>query len=206
MALSKYSSDKRQNILTVATELFLEKGFSGTSTTELLRRVGGSKTTIYSHFGDKAGLFTAVVDDVLKDTVAFSDSLDLKELSTRDAIIKIADQHLKIALSERYINLVRIAAAEVSSFPQIGRAFYEHGPATSYRNFQVFLKHRIALGDLKIKNVKLATDMLFGTLLHREFLARLYGATVSPVRDRSAIAITVADEFLDHYSKTVAGK
>ena len=44
-------------------------------TSELLRRVGGSKTTIYTYFGDKAGLFTAVVDDMLVDSV----SLDVQD-------------------------------------------------------------------------------------------------------------------------------
>jgi len=71
MSLNKYSNDKRQNILAISTELFLEKGFSAASTSELVRRVGGSKTTIYAHFGDKAGLFTAVVDEILKEAVAF---------------------------------------------------------------------------------------------------------------------------------------
>ena len=68
---------KRRRILTVATELFLEKGFSAASTTELLRRTGGSKSTVYSYFTDKAGLFTAVVDELLVDSVSLLDSLDL---------------------------------------------------------------------------------------------------------------------------------
>ena len=200
MSLSNFSNNKRQNILSVATELFLDKGFSAASTSELLRRVGGSKTTIYSHFGDKAGLFTAVVDEVLKEAVAFSDTPNLSELSIRMALIDIATQHLKIVLSKRYINLIRIVAAEVDRFPELGKAFYEHGPGKSYTSFQVFLNQRVAIGDLKIANTQRATDMFFGTLLHREVLSRIYGVKNAPLRSREATAKAIADDFLEHYS------
>jgi len=203
MSIGKFSAQKRQNILAIATELFLEKGFSGASTSELLRRVGGSKTTIYSHFGDKAGLFTAVVDEVLKETLAYSDIRDLTELSTRAALITIADQYLKIVLSSRYISLVRIVVAEVNRFPEIGKAFYAHGPGKSYSNFESFLKQRTKSGELRITSLSLATDLFFGTLLHRELLVRMYGVKKSPPRNRTIIATAVADEFIKHYTNTI---
>lgn len=198
------SNAKRQKILEVATELFLERGYGATSTSELVRRVGGSKTTIYSHFSDKAGLFTAIVDELLKDTVAFSDTLDLDGLATRDALVAIANQHLKVVLSARYIGLIRIVAAEVSRFPELGKAFYEHGPGKSYANFRAFLGQRATAGDLEIADTTRATDLFFGTLLHREVLARTYGVVTTPLRKRGTVAEAVVDEFLDKYqSKTV---
>lgn len=198
------SNAKRQKILDVATELFLEKGYGAASTSELVRRVGGSKTTIYNHFGDKAGLFTAIVDELLKDTVAFSDTLDLDGLSTRDALLAIADQHLKVVLSARYIGLIRIVAAEVARFPKLGKAFYEHGPGKSYANFRDFLERRTATGDLEIADPARATDLFFGSLLHREVLARTYGVITAPLRQRGSVAKTVVEEFLDRYRPATA--
>jgi AcrR family transcriptional regulator len=199
-SLNNYSNSKRSNILEIAAELFLEKGFSGASTSELVRRIGGSKTTIYSHFGNKAGLFTAVVDEILKEAVTFSDSLDLSKSSTRDALIEIADQHLKIVLSERYVKLIRIVAAEVYRFPEIGKAFYDHGPGTSYSNFQKYLDQKVADGELNIADTAGATDLFFGTLLHREVLSRIYGVKNTRLHNRAAIAKAVTDQFLEHYS------
>jgi len=199
MVLSGYSHDKRENILRIATELFLEHGYNGTSTAQILRRVGGSKTTIYSHFGDKAGLFTAVVDDVLGEAVAFSTKLDLSHMSVRDGLVEIADRHLKIVLSERYIKLIRIVAAEAQRFPEIGKAFYEHGPGRSYSNFKAFLEQRVAAGELEIADTSRTTDMFFGTLLHREVLSRIYGVKKARLRDRAAVATAIVDEFLDHF-------
>ena len=198
--MSPLSSVKRQKILEVATELFLEKGYGTASTSELVRRVGGSKTTIYSHFGDKAGLFTAIVDELLKDTVAYSDTLDLGGLSVREALLAVAIQHLKVVLSPRYIGLIRVVAAEVNRFPELGKAFYEHGPGKSYANFQNFLEGRVEAGELAVEDPSRATDQFFGTLLHREVLARMYGVKTAPLRGRADIAATIVDEFLDRYA------
>lgn len=195
------SNTKRKKILQVATNLFLEQGYGAASMSELLRLVGGSKTTIYTHFGDKAGLFTATVDELLKDTVAFTDSLNLSALTAREAVLEIAQQHLKIVLSDRYIRLIRIVAAEVDRFPELGKVFYEHGPGLSYANFKAFLDDRVATGELEIDNTSRATDLFFGTLLHREVFARIYGVKTAPLRNRKSVAATVTDEFVERYGR-----
>ena len=196
-----FSNAKRRRILAIATELFLEQGFSGASTTELIRRTGGSKSTIYSYFGDKAGLFTAVVDELLVDSVSLLGSIDLAELSARDALIQIADQYLKVVMSERYIGLMRIVIAEVQRFPDLGKTFYDRGPGLSYAKFKDFLAARNTTKELTITDLTRATDLFFGTLLHRELLQRIYGVKNSAVRNRSATAIAVSDEFLRHYTR-----
>lgn len=157
------------------------------------------KTTIYTYFGDKAGLFTAIVDELLKDTVAFSDSFNPSGLNAPDAIYKIADQHLKVVLSERYIRLARLVVAEVNQFPELGKSFYEHGPGRSYDNFKTFLVQRMTLGELQIKNTSRATDPFFDTLLHREFLVRLYGTNPTELTTRKSVARKITDEFMAYY-------
>jgi AcrR family transcriptional regulator len=199
MPVLNLSETKRQKILEEATTLFLEEGYSAASMSELLRRVGGSKTTIYSHFGDKAGLFTAIVDELLTETVAFADAVNLSALTVRAALCKIALQHLDLVLSDRYVRMIRIVAAEVERFPEIGKAFYDHGPGLSYANFKVFLDERVAAGELVIDDTSHATDLFFGTLLHREVLARIYGVKKAPLRNRKAVADAVTNEFLKRY-------
>jgi len=199
MPSTELSQAKRQKILDVATELFLAKGYGEASMTELLRLTGGSKTTIYTYFGDKAGLFTAIIDELLRDTVAFSDSNNLTELSVREALLEVAGRHLKVVLSDRYIRLIRIVAAEVGRFPELGKAFYEHGPGLSYANFMAFLDAQVDNGKLVIEDTPRATDLFFGTLLHREVLSRVYGVKSTPLRERKRVAAAIVDEFLHYY-------
>lgn len=201
MSVTSATNVKRRKILEVATDLFLEEGFGAASMSELLRLVGGSKSTIYTHFGDKAGLFTAVVDELLKETVAFTDSLNLAALSLHDALLEIAQQHLNVVLSDRYIRLIRIVAAEVDRFPELGKAFYHHGPGLSHANFKAFLNEHVAAGELAIEDTSRATDLFFGTLLHREVLARIYGVKTTPLRNRKAVAAAVTDEFIELYGR-----
>lgn len=52
---------RRRQVLAVATELFVERGFVSTSMDELARRVGVSKPVIYDLVGSKEGLFREVV-------------------------------------------------------------------------------------------------------------------------------------------------
>jgi AcrR family transcriptional regulator len=51
-----------EQILTVAEELFRERGFSGVSMDELARRVGVSKPVIYDLVGGKEQVFRTIVD------------------------------------------------------------------------------------------------------------------------------------------------
>lgn len=54
-------SRKRAQILTAATELFRENGFSHVSINQIADKANVSQVTIYNHFGDKYHLVEAVV-------------------------------------------------------------------------------------------------------------------------------------------------
>lgn len=55
-------TERRQQLLTVARELFAEKGFDGASIEEIAHRAGVSKPVVYEHFGGKEGIYAVVVD------------------------------------------------------------------------------------------------------------------------------------------------
>jgi AcrR family transcriptional regulator len=55
-------TERRQQLLTVARELFAEKGFEGASIEEIANRANVSKPVVYEHFGGKEGIYAVVVD------------------------------------------------------------------------------------------------------------------------------------------------
>ena len=57
------SEEKRQQIIRIAAELFEELGYERTSMSAIAARVGGSKATLYSHFGSKEELLRAVLEN-----------------------------------------------------------------------------------------------------------------------------------------------
>ena len=60
--LKPRSTDKREEVLDIASENFLSKGFDGTSINVMAREAGISKESIYRYFGSKEDLFLAVVE------------------------------------------------------------------------------------------------------------------------------------------------
>jgi AcrR family transcriptional regulator len=44
--------------------LFIEHGFNGLSTDQLVAASGGSKATLYRYFPSKEALFEAIIDDI----------------------------------------------------------------------------------------------------------------------------------------------
>ncbi len=55
----------KQTILKTAEEVFLEKGYSATTTDEIAERAGVTKRTLYSYFPSKVALYVDMFDDYL---------------------------------------------------------------------------------------------------------------------------------------------
>lgn len=62
--------ETRERILDVATPLFSEHGFAGTSTRMVADAAGINVATLAYHFGDKEGLYTEVVQRLHRDLAA----------------------------------------------------------------------------------------------------------------------------------------
>ena len=57
----------RQLLVSVARELFAERGYNGTSVEEIVQRAGVARGALYHHFPGKDALFRAVYEDVQAD-------------------------------------------------------------------------------------------------------------------------------------------
>jgi AcrR family transcriptional regulator len=58
----------RERFLAVATRLFAERGYEGTSIEAILDETGASRGSLYHHFPGKEALFEAVLTRLLEDT------------------------------------------------------------------------------------------------------------------------------------------
>ncbi len=59
----------RRGLLEAATLLICERGYSGTGVDAICSRAGVAKTALYWHFGSKAGLLAALVDEIRREWV-----------------------------------------------------------------------------------------------------------------------------------------
>jgi TetR/AcrR family transcriptional repressor of mexJK operon len=122
---------KHRAILVAAADLFLERGYLGTSMDEIAASAAVSKQTVYRHFDDKEHLFTELVlstvgevsDDVLDEVVQLTDTGDLAA-----DLQDLAQRQLRMMMHPRLVRLRRLVIAEATRFPELGRTFYEQGP------------------------------------------------------------------------------
>jgi AcrR family transcriptional regulator len=81
-------AERRQQLLAVARSVFASRGFESATLEEIAERAGVSRPILYSHFGDKQGLFEAVVGaeiDRVEQTIAESMAIpgEPEEIVTR---------------------------------------------------------------------------------------------------------------------------
>ncbi|WP_409274678.1 TetR/AcrR family transcriptional regulator [Neobacillus sp. SCS-31] len=60
--MRKEAEERRNEILDAADELFAQKGFDGTSTNDILGKVGIARGTLYYHFKSKEDIMDALID------------------------------------------------------------------------------------------------------------------------------------------------
>jgi AcrR family transcriptional regulator len=76
----------RQNIIAIATEEFAAKGFSGARIDEIADLTRTSKRMIYYYFGDKEGLFVAVLEQAYGRIRQIEATLNLGHLEPESAL------------------------------------------------------------------------------------------------------------------------
>lgn len=83
-------------IIDAAEELFLEFGFQATRVSEIARRAGVSIGSIYVHYGNKEGLYTALVSRALDIEAGYLDSvLDDDELHDLEKVVALGEAYLR---------------------------------------------------------------------------------------------------------------
>lgn len=127
-AKSGSPSSRREALLQAAAEVFFELGYAATSIDAIIERAGGSKRNIYNEFGNKQGLFLALVAENADKALS---ALAIEEIGGRDLreTLTAFGQHLMaIYMSPTLIGIYRIAVTEANRFPDLVASFYEQGP------------------------------------------------------------------------------
>jgi len=164
-AIGTRRDKRRRAILDAANALFLEKGFEATTLSEIVARSGGSLATLYELFGNKPGLLDAMVVERCDRIAEIIDSVALADLEPAEALRAIARQFFDLLNDTTGIALFRVIVAEAHRQPELGRAFYEAGPAAGRRTMARYLAGQAARGGLRIDDAEEAATFFFHMLL-----------------------------------------
>lgn len=105
---------KKEIIQATALELFGEKGYDSTSTSQIAKQAGVSEGLIFRHFTHKAGLLTAIMEDGVAQIASTMSAYQTVD-DPREAIIQHIGQSLELIRTHekfwRFATKVRFQAA-----------------------------------------------------------------------------------------------
>lgn len=114
---------KQEAILQGAMRVFLRSGYAGTSMDRVAAEAGVSKQTIYSHFQDKEGLFTALMERM---TIRrFQSVLGMARLQgePEQLMRQFAEVFLNKIADADYVAWLRLIIAESARFPDLAQLY-----------------------------------------------------------------------------------
>lgn len=119
----KQSEDLTARLIAVATVLFLEKGYAGTTIDELAMRLGAAKRTVYSRFADKADLFRMVTTNYAENALGQMPPVVVDERELAEQLHGACRDILGMVLAPDVIRIERMVMAEAERFPEIAPVF-----------------------------------------------------------------------------------
>lgn len=168
---------KYDDVLAGAREVFLTQGFEGASVDDIARAAGVSKATLYSYFPDKRLMFLEVAKAECCRQVLGAESRISAKVALKDALLIAAVTLVEFFTSQFYLRMFRVVVAESERFPELGRQFYETGPAMARERMVEYLTEAEARGEVQIDDKALAADM-FGEMCRADLFNRvLFGIT-----------------------------
>ena len=168
-------SAKRALILKRAAKMFMSQGYTLVSMDALAEAVPVSKRTLYNHFKDKKAIFTAVMEARCQTLFHQLEKSLQGDKSVEETLTQIGRQFLDLVMEADSINIYRTAITESKHFPELGKLFYESGPARSKAVLTDYMNKMHAMGKLRITHSGLATDMFLNMLKGGTHMQRLLG-------------------------------
>ena len=88
--MRKEAQERRNEILDAADELFGQKGFDGTSTNEILEKVGIARGTLYYHFKSKEDIMDALIERYNAQILGAAKAIAAdKSISVNERIVRV---------------------------------------------------------------------------------------------------------------------
>ncbi|MBE6230845.1 MAG: TetR/AcrR family transcriptional regulator [Bacteroidales bacterium] len=157
-----------KRILWVAERLFLEKGFSGTSTTEIAKTVGCNQALIHYYFRTKEKLFWDVFAPKMEQVVEYLDAPLDESIDFIDRICNIVDFYFGILeLDERLapfiVNELIMNPGRWNKFRD--RFLRSESRRMAFVRFEKMVDEEIAAGQIRqIKAIDLLIDIMSLTI------------------------------------------
>ena len=168
--------EKRQRILEVARQLFLQHGYHGSSMDHIAKEAHVTKLTVYNHFQDKANLFSCAIEETCE-KLMLGRSFQLQRAEDFVPMLEqicALSMHIinlpeAIKLEHLLLQLVQLAAEQNPLLEN----FYKASHLKMRAIWEQFFAQAQALGVLQFEQVNEVITLLMSLLFgyrHQEML------------------------------------
>lgn len=192
-ALTPRGLERQRRILCAAREVFLEQGFEKASISDIIARAGGSMSTLYRQFGNKVGLFEAMMQQNTR--ALFEERIDRTVWSddTRSSLLSFGENCISIISKPQALAMYRIATGVNSADrEQVQRIFYEQGPARLRRVLADYLEQQKRKGLIRVEDCEIAAAQFIEMLKAPWHLQAQLGVSYSPELPQRSLEQAVA--------------
>jgi AcrR family transcriptional regulator len=193
---------KFDQVLDGARGVFMRDGFEGASVDDIAREAGVSKATLYAYFPDKRVLFVEVAKAECLRQADEAEAQVNPDMRPEEALAVAARKLTEFFSSPVFLRIFRVIVAEAERFPELGREFFESGPAQGRARLACYIAHWAARGELDCDDPALAADQ-FAELCKADLFGRsLFGVNL-PISeaDRARVAQGAVATFMARYGR-----
>ena len=190
------SADRRQQILDVATGLFAQQGFQGTTTRLIAERSGVTEALIFRHFPSKEELYWAVIWSKIESaapTERLQESLEAGG-SDLDILSRVALQVLERRSKDQ--TLSRLLLFSALEKHELSERFFRNYVADYFEVLTRFVRKGIAGGRFRSVDPLLAARGFLGMVIYHSWIQELYGGKKVQEFDPRVVSRTLADIWL----------
>ncbi|BBP44713.1 TetR family transcriptional regulator [Thiosulfatimonas sediminis] len=167
---------RQQKLLEVAQKHFFANGYAGANVNEIVREAGGSLNTLYRHFGNKLGLFEAVMQNKANQLFSPFSHTDFWQADMKNNLLEFGRAVQNVALSPDGLAIHRLVSSENNlEQGEIQELFYTLGPKTAITILGDYLQDLQAHGRIQMNDCYLAAAQFLDMIKGPFFYPALFG-------------------------------
>lgn len=193
----RYSSaDRREQILDVASSLFAEQGFRGTTTRVIADRAAVTEALIFRHFPSKEELYWSVLERKINSAGARERMAEVLQAGGDDLAVlsRLALQVLERRAKDSTLSRLLIFSALERH--ELSQRFYRNYVADYFEVLANFVRMGIAAGRFREMDPLLAARAFLGMVVYHSWIQELYGGKEIQQFDNEVVSRTLATIWL----------
>ena len=185
-------SAKRRQIVDGARAVFLAQGFDAASMGEIARAAGVSKGTLYVYFENKEELFEAIVHEQCQAQAEGLFDLDAANPDVEAVLTNLGTNFVKFLCEPGKASPLRTVIAIADRMPEIGKKFYETGPAEGIAMLAAYIKAQVDAGVLAVDDCEIAAAQFLDACQSTLFKPVLFNFAPPPSPERIERVVGIA--------------